>query len=78
MNWINVNEVLPSKSGIYLVYLSDGRQKIMGFTESLMELEPYNFIVDKSGWYMFDSDYGIFEVQNVTHWMPLPQPPSVI
>ena len=66
----------PDREGIYLVRLSDGRMKFMGYAKNLMELEPHNFVEEHAGWYMDDAQYGIFEVTNVTHWMEMPEPPE--
>lgn len=74
--WISTTERQPDRKGVYLVHLSDGRLKIMGYSENLMDLEPRNFCEPAPGWYMQDATFGIFSVANVTHWMPLPEPPE--
>lgn len=78
--WVKARNKFPDVSGIYLVMLSDKRVKAMGFTTSLSNLEPNNFIKekdDRAGWYMDDPEYGLFEVRNVVYWTSLPDPPEV-
>lgn len=59
--WISVDERLPEDDGHYLCYTTDGY---------------YNFCV-----YYGDGEWMILDqedlAQNVTHWMPLPEPPKM-
>ena len=48
---------------------------IMRFTDCLEDVDDVEFKGRKSGgFYLYD--YGICEARDVTHWMPLPEPPK--
>lgn len=70
--WIPVTEP-PKKNGRYYVNVKMhdiSYVKIASFSkESVAGLHD-------NGWYEYDSDVGFYEVKDVTHWMPLPQPPK--
>lgn len=58
--WIPVSERLPEKSGLVLC-IADGRT----------ELKFWDYVSKKwLGYFYIDTP------QNVTHWMPLPEPPK--
>lgn len=78
--WIPVWERLPEKRGDYLVtqkatftdcvYIS-----VIGYALNLYDVDEYDFADKKrSGWYEYDSEWGYRELDNVTAWMPLPEP----
>lgn len=70
--WISVDERLPDKGGKYLVY----RELCNGL--SLMNIINYDPNYDGHAmWFLFDGEWGDCEVNNVTHWMPLPEPPKM-
>lgn len=77
MEWISVNDKLPDKEGKYLVYetwpYGDGFISIATWTPKYRGTERY--YKNKAIWYNYDSEYGDFEVDGITHWMPLPEPP---
>ncbi len=79
-DWISVKDRLPEKKDSYLVVedlFGDKIEKICGFTKNLSDVSFVDFDGNTNpGWYDYDSEYGYFEVQNVTHWMPLPEPPK--
>lgn len=79
--WISVKDRLPEKNGKYLCFrkynvLSGGNIQIYSFAHNLKKVDKYDFRHNKSGWYDYDSEYGYCEVDNITHWMPLPEPPK--
>ena len=63
MEWINVNDRLPSNTNDVLVINDDGR----------MAVSCYFLAKDIYVWERRDDQIGL---GNVTHWMPLPQPPK--
>lgn len=75
--WISVEERLPEESGRYLVL-----EKCFGYI--VARLASWTHYYDggeedfrgRSLWYDYDSEYGDFEVRDITHWMPLPEPPK--
>lgn len=77
--WISVEERLPEKSGQYLTY----ETWVYGWAiytsywtnsyQDKSEVEMYG----RALWYRYDSEYGDYEVNRITHWMPLPEPPEV-
>ena len=76
--WIPVEERLPEKSGQYLTYETWGYGCAIDtsyWTNSYRdknEVEMYG----RALWYRYDSEYGDYEVNRITHWMPLPEPPK--
>ena len=73
--WISVEDRLPEESGLYITF---------GCTAVPVRL-PHNFDKDmgKFGvWWDYDTDgkkhprYRFIEAEDITHWMPLPEPPK--
>ena len=64
--WISVEERLPSEDEIILCLTNSG--------QSVCEYVNYND--NKSRFYLNDLDY-YCELENVTHWMPLPENPPI-
>lgn len=77
--WIPVTERLPDKKGVFLVYVKT-QNKWGGYIKTTWFTTCYEGVEDhmqgKKIWYDYDSDFGDYEVRNVTHWMPLPEPPK--
>lgn len=76
--WVSVDDRLPEIAGKYLI----SRKTVYGNLINIVWYDTnYNGGNDdmkgKSVWYMFDSDWGDYEIPDVTHWMPLPQPPKM-
>ena len=69
VKWIPVTERLPEKYGRYLA-LTPSRLKGKEYDEWLIYYLP------QSGFYDTDPEWGDIEMDDVTHWMPLPQPPK--
>ena len=73
--WIPVTERLPEKhQGKFLVTNNLKARDAFGFMSHvwLVNMLHHN---DDFGYYAFD-DYDNRVPQNVTHWMPLPEPPT--
>lgn len=80
--WIPVTERLPEKDGSYLVsrkHKSGFRtQDVIKFAQNGDLIDPYDLHGEKNVWYYYDSEYGHIPARNVTHWMPLPEPPKEV
>lgn len=67
--WIPVSERLPKKHGRYLVaepsYINES-----GYTIFTVWFDK------EGGFYDSDPEWGDIPMENVTHWMPLPEPPK--
>lgn len=64
--WIPVTERLPEEFASCIVY----RKGIFGGHFSMLRYSP------ALGWHFYDSEWGDVTVDDVTHWMPLPEPPT--
>ena len=64
--WISVKDQLPEKDGDYLIRLKNGAMMVI----------YYKFDYKNPGWYEYDSEWGFCERNDVTHYMPLPEPPK--
>jgi hypothetical protein len=60
-NWISVNDGTPTREGLYLTYDEYGTWNLYWFNGS-----------------SFDTKYDSYHQMHIpiTHWMPLPEPPS--
>ena len=80
MKWIPVTERLPDEDGKYLVFeQSSGRTctAVLRFAKDARKVDEYDFKgCWKNAWYEYDSEWGHYTVNSVTHWMPLPQQPK--
>lgn len=78
--WIPVSERLPKEDGKYLVcknLLGDSFIKTVWFARDGRKVSQYDFENRwKNVWYEYDSEYGHIALDDVTHWMPLPEPPK--
>ena len=72
----------PKENGRYLVVQTDGKhkwQEVCKYATDLRKVDEYDFKgIKRAGWYAYDSEWGYYEVDDVTHWMPLPQPQKEI
>lgn len=64
MEWISVNDKLPNKTGWCVCLMKDFDVPMTHYWIN----EGKNFNMDDSGRWE--------ELDDVTHWMPLPQPPK--
>lgn len=58
--WISVKDRLPEEEGKYLICCSDGYQTTAEY--------------ENKTWLVYTGRYE--EIEDVTHWMPLPEPPK--
>ena len=65
--WIPVTERLPKEHDSCIVYRKGtfGHFSMLRYTPAL-------------GFHFYDSEWGDVTVDNVTHWMPLPEPPKEV
>ena len=73
----------PKEDGAYLVSFTSfsGKhtwQDVCKFANNLEKVDKFDFKgIKRAGWYDYkDGDY--YEVDDITHWMPLPQPPKEV
>jgi len=73
LEWISVEDRLPEEHDIVDVYCSDGRNTEIEFYDGGFYGPEQDFSVDDCG-------YGCLSntdlINDVTHWMPLPEPPT--
>lgn len=81
--WISVQDRLPKTNGSYLCAdysktFSKWFIRILSFSKNLYKLDEFDFPKEKgkSGFYSYDSEWGYCKHDEVTHWMPLPEPPK--
>ena len=78
--WIPVTERLPEDRNQLLCFGgAKGWEytRIARFAICLETVDQYDFEGQKrSGFYGYDSEYGYYEETDITHWMPLPEPPK--
>lgn len=78
--WISVKDRLPNEDGKYLCYVEFTFGSYIDccyFSHNLEEVNEFIFNgKQRCGWYINDDDWGAVEKQNITHWMPLPEPPK--
>ena len=78
--WIPVSEP-PKKDGRYLVakkiFNKIVWQEVLSFAKDGRKVDKYDFHRGwKNVWYRYDSEWGHLTIDNVTHWMPLPDAPK--
>ena len=75
--WTPVTERLPDKDGYYLAWIAGSECcEALGFAKDGREVCAYDFRYNwENVWYDYDSEWG-FVSYDVTHWMPLPEPPK--
>ena len=71
MNWIDIKDELPKEAGHYLV-LMNYKNKHTHDVAHWWDQEK----LDANKWLDADKPYfGVMTAGDVTHWMPLPEPP---
>ena len=79
-DWIPVSERLPEKIGNYIITQKSDitghvYRNIASYALNLHDVDEYDFEDKKRpGWYHYDSEWGYYELKDVTAWMPLPEP----
>ncbi len=81
--WISVKDRLPEKEGQYLCvsYYKTTNSwyiNLYWFSKDLYKFNDLYFSDKKgvSGFWDSDSEWGCCHRENVTHWVPLPEPPK--
>lgn len=78
--WIPVTERLPEEDGEYLVWFGrnmfEHYAEVRYFAKDGEAVDKYDLRHEKNVWYYYDSEWGYVACCNVTHWMPLPEPPK--
>ena len=77
--WISVKDGLPEENGRYLcnIPILKGFQEVLDFATNLEEVDDYDFYnKNYAGFFCYDGECGFLECSEVTHWMPLPEPPK--
>lgn len=86
-NGVTVNEWRPAseppkENGEYLVIETNGKhrwQRVCKFATNLKKIDKFDLTLDEhAGWYGYSSEYGYYEIDDITHWMPLPTPPKEV
>lgn len=70
MEWISVEDRLPNKNNYVLAFVDS----FVWVGKQIKILSPRGFANGK--WIVADWDTGNYIHYNVTHWMPLPEPPK--
>lgn len=75
MEWIPVNKKLP-KDGQDCIVTSFGLIRLATYASDLFEVDEYDFNQQKgkAGFFDYDNEYGFYELDSVTAWIPLPEP----
>ena len=78
--WISVKDRLPEADGNYLVFEKGyliPAIRVLSFARDGRKVDKYDFHREwKNVWYRYDSEWGHITIGDVTHWMPLPEPPK--
>lgn len=81
--WIPVTERLPEDRQrvlaitLYKTRPRSSHYRLVYFSNNLESVDNFDFEGEsRCGFYYYDSEYGFCEVDDVTHWMPLPHPPE--
>ena len=64
MEWISVEDRLPSGIFDWVLVFSDGAMGLKGYTKDNGFYDPYPSVTNLRSY------------SEITHWMPLPEPPS--
>ena len=79
LKWIPVSERLPEEDGDYLTTcrcMGVRFYEVLSFAKDGEAVDYYDLTAKQNVWYEYLSEYGYVSRTNVTHWMPLPEPPQ--
>ncbi len=68
MNWINMANEVPSPGQLVLVYLDEGTRIDLS--------QGSRITIDRRREHRKEVEFENYYPHNITHWMPLPEPPS--
>lgn len=72
--WISVKDKLPKENGTYIVYTHDGNSATGWiWYDDVVVVAEYTFGI----WWWCENGNDFDITNNVTHWMPLPDPPQM-
>lgn len=82
MKWISIKDRLPTENGSYLTCSKFGNTRfvwIYDFATNLSDIDSDFEDKNYGGWwecYDCEGSQEFDEVTDITHWMPLPEPPK--
>ena len=81
MEWISVKKQLPKKNGRYLtrrtIFKNTVWYDVLDFAKDGRKVDKYDFQRKwKNVWYEYDSEWGHITMDDVTHWMEIPEDPK--
>ena len=81
MEWISIKKQLPNEDGRYLVrrllFSHAIWYEVLSFAKDGRKVDKYDFQWDwENVWYEYNSEWGYITIDNVTHWMLLPDEPK--
>lgn len=77
MEWISVKDRLPKNQDPVIVYTDDSTDMYGDETGRYVGMAYYTWTPKGGYWAGTDGNvYGAIGIINVTHWMPLPSPPT--
>lgn len=71
-NWISVKDRLPPENETVLVFLNNQEIELMAYCKYFGYLKKENEPIE----YCWGGYNGAYDIDQVTHWMPLPEPPK--
>lgn len=76
--WVSVKEALPENGRYLTCSVWAGKQMIDidSFSTDRSKVDDYDMRGLGAGFYNQHSESGYYPVDDVTHWMPLPEPPK--
>lgn len=79
IEWISVKDRLPDKDMWCICHISpwkDDNIRVLRYGKNLHLFDENDFNEGEEGFYMYSFEFGYYLYNNVTHWMPLPEPPE--
>lgn len=65
--WISVKDKLPDNEEVFLVYRGESKYP---------EIELAYWNLNRKRFEYYDNEYYGYGIDDITHWMPLPEPPK--